>query len=376
MTSIPNPPLNTPQNRKDTGKMDGIWSSWFTRITAFINNLTKDFAPSSATFITQIPSSGLSNEQPLSVLNTGYAKVTNGTGVITTTATVPTSDLSGTVTNSQLAGGITASNLIQTDLSIATSQLTGTGAAGVLNLSGINTGDQTNISGNAVTATLASTVTTNANLTGDVTSVGNAATVIKLNGTTLSGLATGILKNTTGTGVPSIAAVGDFPTLNQNTSGSAASLSVTLAVASGGTGVTKIPNVSAYQNAATTLATAVFTKILFQVIGWDNGSYFASSRYTPLIAGTYLVNAGYYLSSTVTATQYQIALFKNGVDIGNHSVDTTTGTGIINQSLSRYVQINGTTDYLEIYGYNGSGITTKTTTGDIDTYFQACWVGP
>ena len=70
----------------------------------------------------------------------------------------------------------------------------------------------------------AATVTTNANLTGDVTSVGNAATVVKINGTTMSALATGILKNTTTTGVPSIAVAADFPTLNQNTTGSAATL--------------------------------------------------------------------------------------------------------------------------------------------------------
>jgi lysophospholipase L1-like esterase len=49
-------------------------------------------------------------------------------------------------------------------------------------------------------------------------------TVTKINGTTMSGLATGILKNTTGTGVPSIAVAVDFPTLNQNTTGSAAKL--------------------------------------------------------------------------------------------------------------------------------------------------------
>jgi hypothetical protein len=40
----------------------------------------------------------------------------------------------------------------------------------------------------------------------------------------MSGLATGILKNTTGTGAPSIAVAGDFPTLNQNTSGYAEAL--------------------------------------------------------------------------------------------------------------------------------------------------------
>src|ERR1035437_1575898 len=49
--------------------------------------------------------------------------------------------------------------------------------------------------------------------TGDVTkTVGSVATIVKqLNGVALSGLATGILKNTTTTGVPSIAVAGtDF----------------------------------------------------------------------------------------------------------------------------------------------------------------------
>ena len=45
-------------------------------------------------------------------------------------------------------------------------------------------------------------------LTGDVTTVGNAATVVRLNGISLAGLGTGLLKNTTGTGVPSIAVAG------------------------------------------------------------------------------------------------------------------------------------------------------------------------
>ena len=70
-----------------------------------------------------------------------------------------------------------------------------------------------NTTGNAATATLAATVTTNANLTGDVTSVGNATTVVKLNGTSLAGLSTGLLKNTTGTGVPSIAVQADITAL-------------------------------------------------------------------------------------------------------------------------------------------------------------------
>lgn len=68
----------------------------------------------------------------------------------------------------------------------------------------------------------------------------------------LGALATGIVKNTVTTGVLSIAVAGDFPTLNQNTSGTAAGLSAVLAAASGGTGVN---NAGTLTNATATTIT-------------------------------------------------------------------------------------------------------------------------
>jgi hypothetical protein len=65
-------------------------------------------------------------------------------------------------------------------------------------------------------------------LAGDVTGTQSTTVVGKINGTSMAGLGTGILKNTTGTGVPSIAVAADFPTLNQNTTGTAAGLSVNI----------------------------------------------------------------------------------------------------------------------------------------------------
>lgn len=75
-------------------------------------------------------------------------------------------------------------------------------------------------------------------LTGDVTSTSGsvATTVGKINGVSLAGLATGILKNTTGTGVPSIAVAADFPMLNQNTTGTAATAILAGALAGGSLG--------------------------------------------------------------------------------------------------------------------------------------------
>ena len=122
-------------------------------------------------------------------------------------------------------------------------------ASATASVSGTNTGD------NAANTTYSSLVS-NATHTGDATG-DTALTVVAINGVVMSGLATGLLKNTTSTGAPSIATAGTdyvapsgalgtptsgtltnctFPTLNQNTSGSAASLSATLDVSSGGTG--------------------------------------------------------------------------------------------------------------------------------------------
>ena len=67
-----------------------------------------------------------------------------------------------------------------------------------------------------------------ASLTGIVKGTGTTAMVTATSGTDYapgtSALGTGILKSTTSTGALSIAVAGDFPTLNQNTSGNAATV--------------------------------------------------------------------------------------------------------------------------------------------------------
>ena len=118
---------------------------------------------------------------------------------------------------------------------LASPTLTGTPIAPTA-IAGTNT---TQIATTAfVTAAVIGGTTTNfsGSLAGDVTGTQSATVVGKINGTSLAGLGTGILKNTTGTGVPSIAVAADFPTLNQNTTGTAANVTGTVAVANGGTG--------------------------------------------------------------------------------------------------------------------------------------------
>jgi hypothetical protein len=84
--------------------------------------------------------------------------------------------------------------------------------------------------------------------TGDVTDAAGVLTVNKINGVSMAGLGTGILKNTTGTGALSIAIAADFPTLNQNTTGTAATATRATNISGGSIG--SVP----YQTAANTTA--------------------------------------------------------------------------------------------------------------------------
>jgi hypothetical protein len=127
-----------------------------------------------------------------------------GTGnvVFSTSPSLTTPTLTGSSTGKTT---VASANSSATDYTITLPAATGTVAL----TSDITSGTATNFSGA---------------LAGDVTGTQGATIVGKINGTSLAGLATGILKNTTSTGVPSIAVAADFPTLNQNTTGSAATL--------------------------------------------------------------------------------------------------------------------------------------------------------
>lgn len=123
----------------------------------------------------------------------------------------------------------------------------------------------TNTGNNAIN-TLYSGLVTNATHTGDATGA-TVLTVEGINGTSLAGLETGILKNTTSTGVPSIAIAGtdyltptgsaatltDFPVLNQNTTGTAATVTTNANLTGD---VTSTGNATIIANKQTMTATA------------------------------------------------------------------------------------------------------------------------
>lgn len=125
------------------------------------------------------------------------------------------------------------------------------------------------------------------------------------------------------------------------------------------------PAFSAYCNSSQSLSAATLTKGLFAGVEYDTtGGMYASSRFTPTVAGYYLVNAAFQ-AATVNA-DLRIFAYRDGASIKNIS----TSVGAANWTCgSCVVYLNGSTNYLEIYLYSTAANTTNAT--QQSTYFQA-----
>jgi hypothetical protein len=101
------------------------------------------------------------------------------------------------------------------------------------------------------------------------------------------------------------------------------------------------------------VATATPTKLTATTVRFDTNSNYATSRFTPTVAGYYQINAT--ASSGTSATGYVgVSIYKNGSAILNGTIVTNSSVGPT-VTTSTIVSMNGTTDYVEIYGTQTSG---------------------
>lgn len=131
-----------------------------------------------------------------------------------------------------------------------------------------------------------------------------------------------------------------------------------------GTVMVNGPAFSAFQSSAQTISSTTFTKITFTSEVFDTNNNFASSTFTPTVAGYYQVTSAIYYG---TSTNSQLYIYKNGVLYQGSQYAAQQGAFI-----SGLVYLNGSTDYVEIYVYILSG--QALTVGSASTYFQAAMV--
>jgi hypothetical protein len=136
------------------------------------------------------------------------------------------------------------------------------------------------------------------------------------------------------------------------------------------------PAFSAYQSVAQTgIASLTYTKVTFTTEEFDTNNNFASSRFTPTVAGYYQINAQVGMTSAATTATLLIGVYKNGSVYKSGSVSTGTTYLYPQANVSVIVYCNGSTDYIEIYVLGTAGGSSFSTyTGVENTYFQAALV--
>lgn len=137
-------------------------------------------------------------------------------------------------------------------------------------------------------------------------------------------------------------------------------------------------SVSAYDSGGTTLAANTNTKINLATENFDTSGIFTSSRFTPTIAGKYQISWGVSVSSgnVITTGQYFSEIYLNGAlaRIGN---SWSAIAGFFMSGGSSLINMNGSTDYLELFAFNGNLVNTiATLTGNPYTFFDAVWTAP
>jgi hypothetical protein len=129
-----------------------------------------------------------------------------------------------------------------------------------------------------------------------------------------------------------------------------------------------MPAFSAYQSSAQTLATNTFTKLLFQTKEFDTNNNFASSTFTPTVAGYYQISGA--ISMGTTTSGIILSVYKNGAIY--KTIQYPYGSSTYAAGGSCLVYCNGTTDYIDLYGYISVGQALDARAQG--TYFQACLV--
>lgn len=133
------------------------------------------------------------------------------------------------------------------------------------------------------------------------------------------------------------------------------------------------PAFSAYAGAGTSCNNGVYTKIALNSEEFDTNSCFDSStnyRFTPNVAGYYQIAGNISCGGTAG---FAANIFKNGSlwKRGNQSESSAASVGYMVESL---IYFNGSTDYVELYAYNGTGGTVTTNYTAPFVYFYGSMV--
>jgi len=135
------------------------------------------------------------------------------------------------------------------------------------------------------------------------------------------------------------------------------------------------PAFSAYDSAVTSIASGSSVKLNYRTETFDTDNCYdaANSRFTPNVAGYYQVTVCAAISGSATGVG-RAAVAKNGTVVAKGSTSpNNAGTGLFSVA-STLVYCNGSTDYIEAFGFQNSGAALGVGSNASDSPFSASLV--
>lgn len=122
------------------------------------------------------------------------------------------------------------------------------------------------------------------------------------------------------------------------------------------------PAFFAYQSSTQSLTGGSSIKIQLQTELFDTNSNFDNAtnyRFTPTVAGYYQISGAVMIATTTITIGIQSVLFKNGSIYIAGSQNQATANAYPQSNFSVLVYFNGSTDYVELYGYTNTTTNTN-----------------
>tara|TARA_B110000858_G_scaffold39549_1_gene44909 strand:+ start:565 stop:1137 length:573 start_codon:yes stop_codon:yes gene_type:complete len=124
-----------------------------------------------------------------------------------------------------------------------------------------------------------------------------------------------------------------------------------LAMASGKTLTTNAPAFLAVSGANQSVTSGAITKVSINTEQFDTNSNYDTStyRFTPTVEGYYQVSGMVKASGSLTASQ--VIIYKNGSIVVSGNYFIVTAQAALFNTVEGLIYMNGSSDYLELFGY-------------------------
>lgn len=140
------------------------------------------------------------------------------------------------------------------------------------------------------------------------------------------------------------------------------------------------PAFSAYLNSTQTVSNGVATKITLNAENFDTDNAFDAAtnyRFQPTVPGYYLFTGRLSGQAATAGTVMYAHIYKNGVNVKNgQPYVPPSGSSSMTVVISGLIYMNGTTDYVELWGTNSGSGTNTFSSGANASFFDGYFVRP